>query len=239
MNLLICLVLMAAAAVGTHQRLLGHDFVSGTDGVAFSMAGDWSLLLTPKMLFTLVVVLSGAVIPLFWCNRHYRTLQLAFNVVVTGLWSGIFLSYAFMLGLLANGLYLSMTILQIVMLITAFVYPLFGKKNHYCLWLCPLGSAQELMGKMGRGHKVRIPAKVYQWLTRCRDLLWGALMLLLWLGIATSWTDYELFTAFMVDVAPLGVLIAAAVLLILSVFVPRPYCSFVCPTGALFKMSQK
>lgn len=230
---------MAAAAVGTHHRLLGHDFVAGTDGIAFSALGDWSLFLTVKSLCTLAVVLSGAIVPLFWHNRIYRTVQLTMNIVVTGLWSGIFLSYAFMLGLLANGLFLSMTIIQIVMLVTAFVYPLFGKKNHYCMWLCPLGSAQELMGKVGRGHKIRIPAKTYQWLTRFRDLLWGVLMILLWLGIATSWTDYELFTAFMLNMAPTAVLVATAALLVLSVFIPRPYCSFVCPTGTLFKMSQK
>lgn len=239
LNLIICLVLMAAAAVGTHQRLLGYDIATGQAGSAFSVAGDWSQLLTPKSLCTLGVVAAGAIVPLLWHNRIYRTVQLVLNVVVTGLWSGVFLSYAFMLGLLANGIYLTMTLVQIVMLVAAFVYPLFGHRSHYCMWLCPLGSAQELMGRVNRRHKLHIPARVYPHLVRFRDLLWGVLMVLLWLGVATAWTDYELFTAFMVEVAPVGVIIAAAIVLVLSAFVPRPYCTFVCPTGTLFKMAQK
>ena len=57
-------------------------------------------------------------------------------------------------------------------------------------------------------------------------------------GIWVSWIDYELFTAFAVDVAPLGVVIAGGVFILLSVWIPRPYCRFVCPTGTLVKISQ-
>ena len=60
----------------------------------------------------------------------------------------------------------------------------------------------------------------------------------MWTGVWVSWIDYELFSAFVVKNAPAGMLIAGGVVVLLSVFVPRPYCRFVCPTGTLLRMSQ-
>ena len=61
-------------------------------------------------------------------------------------------------------------------------------------------------------------------------------MLLAWTGIFLEWMDYELFTAFIWQSAAWGVIIVAAVFLVASLFVSRPYCRFVCPTGTLLKM---
>ncbi|NLF43947.1 MAG: 4Fe-4S binding protein, partial [Bacteroidales bacterium] len=35
------------------------------------------------------------------------------------------------------------------------------------------------------------------------------------------------------------VLIIGVAFLVLSVFIPKPYCRFVCPTGTLMKFAQK
>ena len=63
-------------------------------------------------------------------------------------------------------------------------------------------------------------------------------MLLMLTGLWADWTNYEIFSAFIVGTAAVAVLAMAAVVLVLSVFVPRPYCRFVCPTGTLFKVAQ-
>lgn len=49
-----------------------------------------------KNIAGLVVVLMGAIIPLFYRKKRYRTVQLVLNVVVLGLWCGTFLSYLLM-----------------------------------------------------------------------------------------------------------------------------------------------
>ena len=69
-------------------------------------------------------------------------------------------------------------------------------------------------------------------------LLWGALMLCLWTGLWVRWIDYELFTAFFVTTAAWGILVAGAIVIVLSAWIPRPYCRFVCPAGTLLRMSQ-
>ena len=185
----------------------------------------------------LIVVLLGAVVPLFYNNRRLHLVQLAVNVVVLGLWTGTFVSYTLFLRVFAGGVSVS-TIgalaAPLLMLIVALIYPLAGRSGHYCANICPFGSAQELAGKLSR-RKLRITPRVLKLLSVLRNLLWGVLMALLLTGTCTAWIDYELFTAFLYSSASVWVTVLAALFLVLSVWVPRPYCRFVCPTGALVK----
>ena len=185
----------------------------------------------------LVAVLLGAVVPLFTNNRRLHLVQLVVNVVVLGLWTGTFVSYTLFLRLFAGGVSLSAIgtlAAPLLMLIVALLYPLAGRSGHYCAHVCPFGSAQELAGKLSR-RKLRITPRVLRVLTALRNLLWGVLMALLLTGTCTAWIDYELFTAFIYSSASVWVIVLAMLFLVLSVWVPRPYCRFVCPTGALMK----
>ena len=185
----------------------------------------------------LVAVLLGAVVPLFTNNRRLHLVQLVVNVVVLGLWTGTFVSYTLFLRLFAGGVSLSAIgtlAAPLLMLIVALLYPLAGRSGHYCAHVCPFGSAQELAGKLSR-RKLRITPRVLRVLTALRNLLWGVLMALLLTGTCTAWIDYELFTAFIYSSASVWVIVLAVLFLVLSVWVPRPYCRFVCPTGALMK----
>lgn len=185
----------------------------------------------------LIVVLLGAIVPLFTNNRRLHLVQLVVNVVVLGLWTGTFVSYTLFLRLFAGGVSLSAIgtlAAPLLMLIVALLYPLAGRSGHYCAHVCPFGSAQELAGKLSR-RKLRITPRVLRVLTALRNLLWGVLMALLLTGTCTAWVDYELFTAFLYSSASVWVIVLAVLFLVLSVWVPRPYCRFVCPTGALMK----
>lgn len=185
----------------------------------------------------LIVVLLGAVVPLFYNNRRLHLVQLAVNVVVLGLWTGTFVSYTLFMRIFAGGVSLSAIgafAAPMLMLIVALIYPLAGRSGHYCANVCPFGSAQELAGKLSR-RKLRITPRILKLLSVLRNLLWGVLMALLLTGTCTAWIDYELFTAFLYSSASVWVIVLAALFLVLSVWVPRPYCRFVCPTGALVK----
>jgi uncharacterized protein with FMN-binding domain len=198
---------------------------------------DWSEILSVKFIAALVVVLMGALLPLFVKNQRYRMVQLLLNVVVLGFWSGSFLSYSLMVNFLSNGMNVALSIIPIILLITAFIYPYFGKKGHYCAWQCPLGSIQELAGKSVK-YKLKISPKVLKWLNWFHDGLWAALMLVMWCGVWFDWMNYELFSAFLFNQAAWGVIVAALLFVALSFVVQRPYCRFVCPTGSLFRIAQ-
>ncbi|MFI3285411.1 MAG: 4Fe-4S binding protein [Rikenellaceae bacterium] len=61
----------------------------------------------------------------------------------------------------------------------------------------------------------------------------------MWLGVGFELMDYEIFSAFIISSASTAVLVMAALFLILSLFIQKPYCRFGCPTGALITMAQK
>lgn len=190
--------------------------------------------LSAKTIIGLIVVLLGAIIPLFYHNKRWRTIQLSLNVIVLGLWCGTFLSWSLFINYASSGINIWISLIPIVMLITAFVYPLFGKKQFYCTNICPFGSLQELAGKAHK-KKWKMNSKTVKRLNNFRQILFAVLMILTLTGIFSAWTDYELFTAFIFQSASVVVIILAIVFVLLSVFVPRPYCRFVCPTGSVFK----
>lgn len=190
-----------------------------------------------KWYAALLIILSGAIVPLFIRNIRYRYVQLALNVAVLGFWGGTFISYSIMVSALTNGLWRVILIPVALMLVTAFIYPMFGKVNHYCNWLCPYGSLQELAGKCCK-WKIKITPRAAGYLTKFREILWFGLMWLLWTGIWFDWMGYEPFAAFFFNDSSWVVLAIAGAFIILSLFVQRPYCRFVCPTGSLFKFSE-
>ncbi len=189
-------------------------------------------------IISLLVALCGAIVPLFSNNRRWHYAQLAFNVIVLGLWSGTFVSYALFLRLFAEGVSWSSAgalAASLIMVFVALFYPLAGRGGHYCAHICPFGSTQELAGTLTK-RKLRLSPRLNRTLIVFRNILWGVLLALMLTATWTAWTDYELFTAFVFSSASVWVVVAAVLFLILSVWVPRPYCRFVCPTGALIKL---
>lgn len=191
-----------------------------------------------KYAIALLVVLLAAIVPLFWKNKHYHTVQLVLNVVVLGLWSGTFLSWSLFVNFASSGIHVLTSLVPIVMLITAFIYPLFGKKQYYCTNICPFGSLQDLAGKCNKKHKWKLSKKAIDILTTFRQSLFTVLLVLMLTGTAFAWMDYEFFTAFIWQSASWVVIALAVVMVVFAVFIPRPYCRFVCPTGTLLKLSE-
>ena len=135
----------------------------------------------------------------------------------------------------ANGIHLPAMAASALMLVSALLYPLFGKKGYYCTHICPLGSAQELIYRIP-GTKIQVGQTTIQYLVWFRRLLWAVLTCLLITDVWSEWTDYEPFSAFLLATADPLVIALAATILLAAIFIPRPFCRFVCPTGTLIKM---
>lgn len=187
-----------------------------------------------KLWIALAVTLAACIVPLFVKSKVYYNVQLLANVIVLGFWAGQFLDYYMILEFLAHGVALPLGLVICVMLISAFIYPVFGKTQYYCNHVCPLGSAQILAGEIC-GFKIKITPKLMHALDWFRRLLWGALMLTLWFDCWTDWLDWELFQAFQFESATGWIIGVAIGFILLSLVVSRPYCRFVCPTGSIFK----
>lgn len=225
------------AIIGNVQRGLDYaktvvshsEFSSTTESSKFDCSA--------KNILGLIVVLMAAILPLFVKNRKYQLLQLILNIVVLGFWCGSFLSYTTLLGYSAHGISIISMLIPFIMLVTAFLYPLFGKKSYYCTYVCPFGSLQQVAGRCVK-YKVRMSQNTLRRLDTFRQVVWALLMLCIWGGVWGDWIDYELFAAFVFHSASWAIITLAAVFVMLSLVVTRPYCRFVCPVGTLLRISQ-
>ncbi len=190
-----------------------------------------------KIWVALAVTLAACIFPLFIKNKIYSYAQLIANIVVLGFWCGQFLDYQVMLKYLSNGFSLPVGLVAITMLIAAFIYPIFGRPQHYCNHICPLGAAQQLVARVCN-FKIKMSAATIKRLDWFRKILWAVLLLSLWTDTLTGWMDLELFQAFQVQSASWWIIGAALIFIALSAVVARPYCRFVCPTGSLFKRAE-
>lgn len=232
--------LSSNAIIGTMKR--GLEYAAGSvdkkQTVGESRANNGGFRVTLRFICAFLVMFAGCMLPLKFKGKRYRMIQLILNVVVLGLWCGTFVSFSLMTNVVSNGIGKQISIVALLLLSVALFYPLFGKTNHYCNWLCPMGSLQELAGKATK-KKWKISPQTMKWLNRFNDWLWIILMLFLLSGVLSHWMDYELFTAFLFNQASIVVLVIAVIMILLSCVVSRPYCRFVCPTGKTFRMIAK
>lgn len=167
-------------------------------------------------------------------DHRVRNVQLLLNVVLLGVISGSFLSLSGVLGRVAGGVLWSGNALVSILLLIAIIGPLLLGNGVYCAWFCPLGSAQELAGLLTR-KKRSLPPK----LSSFRDCLVGSLLFLWCSGIGLGLMRYELFPALVWGALNLGMLIALLTILVISLFIPRPYCRLLCPTGWLLQLQEQ
>lgn len=127
----------------------------------------------------------------------------------------------------------------ILMIIVFVITILFGPV--FCGWICPMGSVQEWIGKIGKKlFKKRfntfVPQNMDKWLRYSRYVV------LAWVIFVTARSGqlifasydpyYALFNFWTGEVAISAFVVLGAVLL-LSLFVERPFCKYACPYGAV------
>lgn len=131
----------------------------------------------------------------------------------------------------------------ILMILIFLLAVLFGPV--FCGWVCPLGSAQEWVGKLGkklfkRRYNHFVPLKLDRLLRYARYavLAWVVYMTAATGKLVFSEIDpyHALFNLWSSEIAVGGVIVLAVTLLA-SLFVERPWCKYACPYGALLGLT--
>ena len=129
----------------------------------------------------------------------------------------------------------SLVLAGIVLLLSILFGPVF------CGWVCPLGTVQEWVGKLGkklfrRRYNYFVPAQLDNTL---RYLRYGVLAWVLYVTASSGTLIFEaydpyyaLFNFWSTEVA-WSALAILGLILILSIFVQRPWCKYACPYGAV------
>jgi len=111
----------------------------------------------------------------------------------------------------------------------------------FCGWVCPFGSFQEWLGKLGkkifkRRYNTFVPSSVDRVLRYLRYivLIWVVVMTAVTATLIFSDYDpyYALFNFYTGEVAITG-FVALGLVMVLSLFVERPFCKYACPYGAV------
>jgi polyferredoxin len=114
----------------------------------------------------------------------------------------------------------------------------------FCGWLCPLGSLQEWVGKLGQrlfGRRFALPDKID------RPLQYARYAMLAWVVLATAaystlvFREYDPYIA-LAHVTAFEFTTGTVVLgltLVASLFVERPWCRYLCPLGGFVGLTSK
>lgn len=110
-----------------------------------------------------------------------------------------------------------------------------------CGWVCPFGTFQEWLGKLGRKvfrkrYNYFIPSNIDKYLRYIRYIVLALVIYVTATSAKLVFQEYDpyfaLFNFWSSEVSIIG-LIILGVIIVMSLFVERPWCKYACPYGAL------
>lgn len=170
-------------------------------------------------------------------TAKYRTIYQFLVLITMGLILNNALSVQLLNGWLKDGFGWRVNWQVTVMFILALAISFLGKRKLYCNYLCPMGALQELTNRFTPLKKRLLPTRFKGFSVRELYLTFIAVALLL--GFAPELSYAEPFMFFSFRVIGYGLIIFGLIVILLSLFFTKPWCS-VCPTGcALDTISYK
>lgn len=110
---------------------------------------------------------------------------------------------------------------------------LLTRKNIYCHSVCPFGVAQAILAKTGNAQPFR--PKYYKHLKFLQGFI-ALTVLLISLALNNpTLAQYEVFGAFFQLTANSILFIVLIIVIILSLFIYKPWCNFMCPIDSFFR----
>ena len=197
-----------------------------------------SSTLLPNICILLVVVLA---LICFFNPQKTKTLRLVtllLSIGILGFWRNASMSLLKFYSWLTSGISWPLEWVLIVIFALAILLPLFIGKAFYCTYLCPMGALQELAGKACK-KKLTLPKTATSILLVIRKLFLLTLLILVAANAGIDLAFAEPFSVFSVKSITLFSIIFAAIVLIVSLFISRAWCRFLCPTGLLFELVRR
>lgn len=195
-----------------------------------SLITETSLWTTIKDVLFLNFLALSVVMAYIKGKAKYRTIYMFLVLLIMGLILNKALSAQLLHGWLLDGFSWRANWQSSVAFLLAISISFIGKYKFYCNYLCPMGALQELTNKFTPFKKRKLPTR-FKGITAREiylTLIAGALLL----GFTPELSYLEPFTFFSFRIVGIGLIIFGLMVIILSLFFSKPWCS-VCPTGCL------
>lgn len=189
----------------------------------------------------IVAVMFGAVVTSLlkipgrrWIRRGFQLLVIAY----IGFLNADFVTLKLMTGWMKSGVPWDVAPGLVLLGAAALLVPWASGKPYFCGHICPHGAVQEWIGWFTQGRFViALRHDVTAGLRWLPASLLGLALITTMLGVGFELTDVEPFDAYnaMLRTTGWATLSVAVVGLLASAFVPRAYCKYGCPTGALLE----
>ena len=195
---------------------------------------DWSLFARQMSVFIVTVM---ALVCFFnpKKTKKLRIITLLLSISILGFWTNSLLSLALFYNWITNGISLTMQLAIIFIAAVSITLPLVTKKSFYCQYLCPFGAVQEFVG-MIPVKKITVSAKLYKFFSIIRKVVLLALLVLVASGVGLDLSEVEPFSIFSYQSIIFEVALLTAIIVIASVFIKKPWCNYLCPTGTFLEV---
>jgi hypothetical protein len=209
--------------------------IAGVRHTASSVMGSGASVVTETSLWTTVKdILFLSLLSLVMVYKKgmvkYRTIYMFLVLVIMGLILNNALSVQLINGWLLDGFTWRANWQSSVIFMLALAISFVGKRKFYCNYLCPMGALQELTNRYTPFKKRELPSRMMGITAReiYLTLIGGALLI----GFTPELSYLEPFMFFSFRIIGLGLIIFGFMVVLLSLFFNKPWCS-VCPTGCL------
>ena len=183
-----------------------------------------------------------------------RASQILFFLILPGLFTQVLTSLKTIVGAVAAGTFSLAGNLYDVLLLAGMILMAALAGRFFCGWMCAFGAYGDLLAAIAKKLKIRrftVPEVLDRVLKSMKYILLFSLVVFVWgLQVVTISSGVNPMEAFglvfsvgnLPDISVLGgTFLAGTILLVLisavSLFVPRFFCRYFCPTGALLSIS--
>ena len=153
-----------------------------------------------------------------------------------GFLNGDLLAQSLLAGWAKSGVAWRMAPGLVLLAVAAFALPWAAKRPLYCQQLCPHGAAQEVITRLAPARwRVSVPASLDRALRWLPGLLLLFVLIVVMLPLDFDLAGMEPFDAYLIRSAGVATIAVAVAGLLAALWVPKAYCKYGCPTGALLE----
>jgi hypothetical protein len=195
-----------------------------------SFGGLLAIIIASAAFFTAVTEFSG--------KQRVRTFILLMSLIWLGFARAELISIDLIVNWVVRGVFTGASAGLLIIAVATILVSATKGKALYCYYICPFGAMQEFAGKIFPA-KIKISRNLFVVLSKIRYAFLLAIPAALFIFPSAYFSKVEPFTAFAFTTAGGLVFFIAGFSLFFSLFVPRFWCVFLCPTGAFFEIFRR